>query len=102
MFRPQKYIWHGSLANGERAVDEYCEGWESDSVDRVGLASSLASGKLLGQEPLACSHRFAVLCVEVATVQPISKKRRRREHERELTRKEYDLFIDYLLSNETL
>ncbi|KAK9502519.1 hypothetical protein O3M35_011288 [Rhynocoris fuscipes] len=98
---PQKYIWHGSLANGERAVDEYCEGWESDSVDRVGLASSLAAGKLLGQEPLSCSHRFAVLCIEVATVQPLSKKRRRRDHNREFTRKEFDIFADYLFGNLT-
>lgn len=33
--RPHKYVWHGSLSTGERAMDLYCDAWDSDSPDKV-------------------------------------------------------------------
>ena len=62
---------------GERAIDLYCDSWDSDSADKIGLASSLLSNKLLGQERFPCDNRFAVLCVET-TSQSTKQRRRRR------------------------
>lgn len=98
--RPQKYIWHGALATGERAIDLYCDAWDSDSPEKIGLASSLLNSKLLGQEKFSCNHRFAVLCIE-ATSQTARRRRRRNiEEERletELKEDEYHKLLDDLL-----
>jgi len=61
---------------GERAMDAYCDSWQSDSADKFGLASSLLRGKLLAQERFSCNHRFAILCIEA--VNPYLSRRRRR------------------------
>ncbi|CAH1398209.1 unnamed protein product [Nezara viridula] len=99
---PQKYIWHGALATGERAMDKYCDAWETDSSDKLGLASPLMKGKLLGQEPLACSHSFAVLCIEVASTSLPQTTRRRRSLDAELSEHEYTAFLEKLYKNEAL
>lgn len=100
IYRPQKYIWHGSFLSGERAIDLYCDAWDTSSADRIGLASSLLSSKLLGQERFSCNHRFAVLCVEAAS-QPAKRKRRRSTNEdrleMELKEEEYHKFLNELL-----
>lgn len=87
-YRPQKYIWHGSFTTGERAIDLYCDSWDSDSRDKIGLASSLLTNDLLGQERFPCNHRFAVLCVET-TSQPGRKRRRTRSKDKNLTETEF-------------
>ncbi|GBP74168.1 Collagen alpha-1(XV) chain [Eumeta japonica] len=46
---PQKIIWHGAHASGERAPDN-CAEWQSAEAGARGLASSLHSRKLLSQE----------------------------------------------------
>ena len=85
---------------GERAIDLYCDAWDSDSAEKIGLASSLLSNKLLGQEKFSCNHRFAVLCVE-ATSQPARRRRRRNidedRLETELKEDEYHKLLDELL-----
>lgn len=99
---PQKYVWHGALATGERAMDKYCDAWETDSSDKLGLASPLHKGKLLGQEPLACSHSFAVLCIEVASPSLSQSSRRRRSLDKELAEQEYTELLEDIFSNETI
>uniref|UniRef100_A0A182Q5H3 Collagenase NC10/endostatin domain-containing protein n=1 Tax=Anopheles farauti TaxID=69004 RepID=A0A182Q5H3_9DIPT len=73
---PQKLVWHGSSAHGERAIDTYCDAWHSASPDKVGLASSLLGNKLLDQERYSCDNRFVVLCVEAV---PQDRRRKRRD-----------------------
>lgn len=68
-------VWHGSTPNGERAMDTYCDTWQSGSPDKMGLASSLLGYKLLDQERYSCDNRFVVLCVEVLPVEERRKKR---------------------------
>ncbi|KAG8241382.1 biological adhesion [Homalodisca vitripennis] len=75
---PHKYIWHGSQVTGERAMDLYCDAWDSDSPDRTGLASPLLQQRLLGQERLPCDYPLAVLCVEVNSSTFLSRRRRAR------------------------
>lgn len=76
-FRPQKIIWHGSAANGERDLDTYCDAWQSSTSDKFGLASNLLGNKLLDQERYSCDNRFVVLCIEAITQD--RRKRRRRD-----------------------
>ncbi|CAK1586369.1 unnamed protein product [Parnassius mnemosyne] len=64
---PQKLIWHGSRASGERAVDTFCEEWQSSDPTLRGMASSLYSHKLLSQERYTCNNHFAVLCIEATS-----------------------------------
>ncbi|XP_065086473.1 collagen alpha-1(XVIII) chain isoform X7 [Ochlerotatus camptorhynchus] len=73
---PQKLVWHGASALGERAMDTYCDSWHSDSTDKVGLASSLLGNKLLDQDRYSCDNRFIVLCVEAL---PHEQRRRKRD-----------------------
>ena len=72
--RPQKIVWHGATASGERNMDAYCDAWHSSAASKDGMASSLLDGRLLQQHKYACNNRFVVLCVEVAT----SRRRARR------------------------
>ncbi|KAH9644139.1 hypothetical protein HF086_010354 [Spodoptera exigua] len=72
---PQKVIWHGSRANGERALDSYCQEWQNGDPTSRGLGSALHSHKLLAQERYPCSSHFIVLCVEVAS--EINSRRKR-------------------------
>lgn len=88
MQRPQKFIWHGSLATGERAMDLYCDGWDSNSAEKVGLASSLLQQKLLGQDRYSCDQPLAVLCIE-ADSPTIKTRRRRNKNDHELSAEEY-------------
>lgn len=74
--RPQKIVWHGSAANGERAMDTYCDAWHSAAAEKSGLASSLLGNKLLDQERYACDNRFVVLCIEVMPEQARRRKKR--------------------------
>lgn len=50
LLRPQKAIWHGAHASGERAMDAFCDEWQSDDPGEWGMAASLHSHKLLSQE----------------------------------------------------
>lgn len=74
---PQKIVWHGSNARGERAMDAYCDAWHSSAPEKVGLASSLLSNKLLDQEQYSCENRFIVLCIEALA----HDRRRRRKRD---------------------
>ncbi|XP_059470100.1 collagen alpha-1(XV) chain isoform X3 [Neocloeon triangulifer] len=65
---PMKAIWHGSQLMGERAVDTYCEAWHSESMDKLGLGSSLLKGRLLGQERFTCDQKLIILCMEATSV----------------------------------
>lgn len=72
---PQKVIWHGSRANGERAVDTYCDEWQNGNPVNRGLGSSLNGYKLLSQEKYPCNKQFVVLCIEVASELNSRRKR---------------------------
>lgn len=65
--RPQKLVWHGSDKLGVRDIDAYCDAWNSNSMGKVGLASSLLRGKLLDQEKYSCNNAFIVLCIEATS-----------------------------------
>ncbi|XP_062710137.1 collagen alpha-1(XV) chain isoform X1 [Aedes albopictus] len=73
---PQKLVWHGASALGERAMDTYCDAWHTASPDKVGMASSLLGNKLLDQDRYSCDNRFIVLCVEAL---PHDQRRRKRD-----------------------
>ncbi|XP_049809823.1 collagen alpha-1(XV) chain-like [Schistocerca nitens] len=70
----KKLVWHGSTPEGERKMDAYCDAWQSTSGE--GLASPLASGRLLAQERFACGARLAVLCIEASSQLPARRRRR--------------------------
>lgn len=72
--RPLKLVWHGSLPNGERSMDTYCDAWHSSSSEKFGYASNLLGNKLLDQERQSCNGKLIVLCVE-ALSQDRRKKR---------------------------
>ncbi|XP_064547490.1 collagen alpha-1(XV) chain isoform X10 [Drosophila montana] len=71
---PLKLVWHGSLPNGERSMDTYCDAWHSSSHEKFGYASNLLGNKLLDQERQPCDGKLIVLCVE-ALSQDRRKKR---------------------------
>ncbi|KAH8397540.1 hypothetical protein KR222_009100, partial [Zaprionus bogoriensis] len=71
---PLKLVWHGSLPNGERSMDTYCDAWHSGSHEKFGYASNLLGNKLLDQERQPCDGKLIVLCVE-ALSQDRRKKR---------------------------
>ncbi|XP_017842790.1 collagen alpha-1(XVIII) chain isoform X5 [Drosophila busckii] len=71
---PLKHVWHGSLPNGERSMDTYCDAWHSSSHEKFGYASNLLGNKLLDQERQSCDGKLIVLCVE-ALSQDRRKKR---------------------------
>ena len=74
--RPVKYVWHGSNKYGETSHNYNCNAWSSSSARVFGMASSLASLKLLGQKKVPCDNRLIVLCIETSSTLP---KRRKRE-----------------------
>ena len=61
IIRPQKIVWHGTNIKGERVSETYCDAWNSPSDNKVGLASSLLQGKILGQEKFSCNNKFIIL-----------------------------------------
>ncbi|CAH1249517.1 COL15A1 [Branchiostoma lanceolatum] len=63
---PHKRIWHGTNMDGQRLEDHYCGAWRQRDVSFVGMASSLQTGMLLGQEQYSCSSSYIVLCIENA------------------------------------
>lgn len=73
---PIKAVWHGAYTDGEPAMDAYCDAWHSSSPDKIGLASSLRSNKLLDQEPFACNNKLIVLCIEVTPLDTVRRKKR--------------------------
>ncbi|KAG0724091.1 Collagen alpha-1(XVIII) chain [Chionoecetes opilio] len=78
-----------SHVHGERSLSSYCDAWNSDGQDTVGLASSLLKKQLLGQELMSCQNSFVVLCIE-ATSQASSRRRRHAaSREQELTSQQY-------------
>ncbi|VVD05912.1 unnamed protein product [Leptidea sinapis] len=72
---PQKLIWHGSHASGERALDAFCEEWQNGEPLSRGMASSLFTHRLLSQERYTCNNHFAVLCVEATAHLNVRRKR---------------------------
>lgn len=61
---PQKQIWHGSTAQGQRHMDSYCETWRVGEQALTGISSDLQSGQLLQQTSSSCSSSLIVLCIE--------------------------------------
>lgn len=74
--RPVKYVWHGSNKYGETSHNYNCNAWSSSSARVFGMASSLASLKLLGQNKVSCDNKLIILCIETSSTLP---KRRKRE-----------------------
>ena len=74
MSRPQKLVWHGADRSGVRNSDAYCDAWNSNSINKVGLASSLTRGKLLDQDKYSCNNAFIVLCIEATTPEDRQKR----------------------------
>ena len=66
-FRPQKLVWHGADRSGVRNSEAYCDAWNSNSMGKMGLASSLLKSKLLDQEKYSCNNAFIVLCIEATS-----------------------------------
>lgn len=62
--RPQKSVWHGSDPSGRRLTESYCETWRTEAATATGQASSMLTGRLLGQKAASCHHAFIVLCIE--------------------------------------
>ncbi|XP_030386334.1 collagen alpha-1(XVIII) chain [Scaptodrosophila lebanonensis] len=97
---PLKLVWHGSLPNGERSMDTYCDAWHSSARDKFGYASNLLGNKLLDQERQSCDGKLIVLCVE-ALSQDRRKKRDVSDSQRQLdefsTAQEYAAHLDNLL-----
>jgi len=84
-------------------MDSNCGAWHSGNSEVVGLAGSLQRGQLLAQERYSCTHRLAVLCIEV-TSQTSSRRRREVAEEAEkddsggeLSEPEYRLHLENLL-----
>lgn len=63
---PEKMLWHGSSAQGQRQTDNYCETWRAGDRAVSGLASSLSTGLLLHQTSGSCNAQYIVLCIENA------------------------------------
>lgn len=61
----EKMIWHGSDSQGNRHQTYHCDGWHSSSPEKLGMAGSILSGRLLQQSPQPCNKPLAVLCIEV-------------------------------------
>lgn len=59
-----KMVWHGSLPNGERSMDTYCDAWHSGDHLKGGFASNLDGHKLLEQKRQSCDSKLIILCVE--------------------------------------
>lgn len=90
--RPQKLIWHGADKLGVRDNDAYCDAWNSNSMSKVGLASSLLRGKLLDQEKYSCNNAFIVLCIEATSPEDLIGFNR---HTRDVKESDFnDLFMN--------
>ena len=74
--RPQKLVWHGADRAGIRNNDAYCDAWNSNSMSKVGMASSLLRGKLLDQEKYSCNNPFIVLCIEATSPEEAYRQKR--------------------------
>ncbi|XP_032573633.1 collagen alpha-1(XVIII) chain isoform X5 [Drosophila sechellia] len=73
---PMKLVWHGSLPNGERSMDTYCDAWHSGDHLKAGYASNLDGHKLLEQKRQSCDSKLIILCVEALSQ---DRKRKKRE-----------------------
>ncbi|XP_057319843.1 collagen alpha-1(IX) chain-like isoform X3 [Microplitis mediator] len=98
----KKVIWHGSHKFGDRAMDTYCDAWNSDSSDRYGLSSSITRGQLLEQSRYSCDNKFALLCIEVTS--EIMRKRRSSKNNinnahKEFSEEEYLKYLDHVMKN---
>ena len=69
-------MWHGADRAGVRNSEAYCDAWNSNSMTKVGLASSLLRGKLLDQEKYSCNNAFIVLCIEVTSPEEAYRQKR--------------------------
>ncbi|XP_026832325.1 collagen alpha-1(XVIII) chain isoform X9 [Drosophila erecta] len=72
---PMKMVWHGSLPNGERSMDTYCDAWHSADHLKSGYASNLDGHKLLEQKRQSCDSKLIILCVEALSQDRKRKKR---------------------------
>nr|XP_017009449.1 collagen alpha-1(XVIII) chain isoform X5 [Drosophila takahashii] len=72
---PMKMVWHGSLPNGERSMDTYCDAWHSGDHLKSGYASNLDGHKLLEQKRQSCDSKLIILCVEALSQDRKRKKR---------------------------
>ncbi|XP_037723295.1 collagen alpha-1(XVIII) chain isoform X4 [Drosophila subpulchrella] len=72
---PMKMVWHGSLPNGERSMDTYCDAWHSSDHLKSGYASNLDGHKLLEQKRQSCDSKLIILCVEALSQDRKRKKR---------------------------
>ncbi|XP_050741781.1 collagen alpha-1(XVIII) chain isoform X3 [Drosophila biarmipes] len=72
---PMKMVWHGSLPNGERSMDTYCDAWHSGDQLKSGYASNLDGHKLLEQKRQSCDGKLIILCVEALSQDRKRKKR---------------------------
>ncbi|XP_042870468.1 collagen alpha-1(XV) chain-like isoform X1 [Penaeus japonicus] len=90
---PQKYIWHGSDLLGERSLSSYCDAWNSESRDVVGLASSLLKNRLLSQDRLGCHNSFAVLCIEATSQARYRRRRHVASSDPEMSPEQYEQFL---------
>ncbi|XP_069193869.1 collagen alpha-1(XVIII) chain isoform X7 [Procambarus clarkii] len=93
---PQKYVWHGSDLDGERSLSSYCDAWNSDTQETIGLASSMLKKRLLGQERMSCHNSFAVLCIEATSQTRYRRRRHAGSREQELTIQQYQEFLKSL------
>ncbi|MPC61612.1 Collagen alpha-1(XV) chain [Portunus trituberculatus] len=91
--RPQKYVWHGSTVHGERSLSSYCDAWNSDGREMVGLASSLLKKQLLDQEHMSCQNSFIVLCIEATSQSGSRRRRHAASRDQELTIQQYEEFL---------
>lgn len=82
-------MWHGADLVGERALSSYCDAWNSESREVVGLASSLMKNRLLAQERLSCQNSFIVLCIEATNQAHYRRRRHLGTQEPEMTEDEY-------------
>ncbi|XP_076304531.1 uncharacterized protein LOC143222229 isoform X3 [Tachypleus tridentatus] len=91
----QKIVWHGSDKHGIRDVEGFCDAWNSNSLKKVGVASSLLRHRLLDQEKYSCNNAFIVLCVEAMSQQEL-QHRKKRETGRDFTEEEYRELLNTL------
>jgi len=58
-YRPDRWLWHGSTAEGSRTSTAFCDGWYSDNSNSFGNASPLHSRhSLTGQSKEANCNKF--------------------------------------------
>ncbi|XP_074099433.1 collagen XV/XVIII-type protein multiplexin isoform X8 [Cotesia typhae] len=99
---PKKVIWHGSHKFGDRAMDTYCDAWNSNGPDRYGLSSSITKSRLLEQTRNSCDNKLALLCIEVTS--EIARRRRNSENSLnngndEMSKNKYQEDLDHIIKN---